>query len=75
MLSAMLIVYRTPVYRIKLFEMSAMWLPTLGTPLAPSPAAILRGCRQTKCCATMQPQSRAYRTQHVPSRSDKACWL
>lgn len=41
-LSAMLIVYRTPVYRIKLFEMSAMWLPTFGTPLAASSAAMLQ---------------------------------
>jgi len=57
-LSAMLIVYRTPVYRIKLFEMSAMWLPTLGTPLAPSSVAILRLCRQTRCCATINLRGR-----------------
>ena len=76
MLSAMLIVYRTPVYRIKLFEMSAIWLPTLGTPLAPSSAAMLRLCRQTRCCATVQTQGRGLQERDMyPSRSDKACWL
>ena len=59
MLSAMLIVYKTPVYRIKLFEMSAMWLPTLGTPLAASSAAMSCLCRQTRCCTTVKSRSQA----------------